>query len=64
MVVGLDVGILDGRELVGIEVGDRVVGLEVEGPLVGLLEFLVGIEVVGLIVCSAVGAAVGPVVLG
>ncbi len=64
MVVGRDVGTLDGRELVGIELGDRVVGLLVEGPLVGLLGFLVGTDVVGLIVCSAVGAAVGPAVLG
>ena len=45
-------------------VGRALVGKLVDGPLVGLLEFLVGTDVVGLKVCNAVGAAVGPAVLG
>ena len=57
------VGYNDGFDDPGI-VGRALVGKLVEGPLVGLLEFLVGTDVVGLKVCSAIGAAVGPVVLG
>ncbi len=50
-------------EFVGIFVSLLVVGL-VDGILVGLLDFLVGTDVVGLKVCTAVGVGVGPAVLG
>ena len=61
---GLDVCTIVGRALVGIVVGYRLGFLVAYGILVGVEVFVVGADVVGLKVCSNVGAFVGPAVLG